>query len=382
MGLLRLALDLLAGDRAKCSGMVVGVAFATLLIVQQVSIFVGLLDRAGAPVIDVQEADLWVMDPSVQTVDQPWPMRSTVLDRVRGVPGVAWAVPLFKGSAAVRTADGRQVGVQVLGVDDASGIGAPLGMVLGDRGALRDPGAVLVDRDGYARLFPGQPYALGAEIELNDRRAVVRGITAARPGFVNVPVVVTRVSQALAFTNNGRNTLSFVLARAADPGRRDEVAAAIARATGQQVLTRDAFARASRDYVIGNTGIPVSIGTTVVLGIIVGIAIVALTFSMFVSDNRRQFGALRAMGVSDRQLAAMIATQAGAVGVVGYLTGLGLAASFFLFAAAQVPTFRGFYLPWQVAAAVGGLVAVIMTAAAAASLRRVLGIDPALVFRG
>lgn len=381
MGLLRLAIDLLVGDRTKALGMVLGIAFATLLIVQQASIFVGLLARAGAPVLDVQEADLWVMDPSVQTVDQPWPMRATVLGRVRGVPGVAWAVPLYKGNATVRAPDGRQIGVQILGVDDASAIGAPLGMLLSERAALRDPDAVLVDGDGYARLFPDAPYALGAEIELNDRRAVIRGIAATRPSFVNVPVVVTRLSQALAYTNNGRNTLSFVLARAADPSRRTEVAAAIERLTGQKVLSRAEFERASRDYVIGNTGIPISIGTTVVLGVVVGIAIVALTFSMFVTENRRQFGALRAMGVSNRQLAAMIATQAAAVGAIGYCIGLGVAAAFFLGAAANIPTFRGFYLPWEVAVAMAGLVVIIMTLAATVSLRRVLAIDPALVFR-
>jgi putative ABC transport system permease protein len=195
-------------------------------------------------------------------------------------------------------------------------------------------------------------------------------------------VVVTRLSQALEYTNNGRNTLSFVLARSADDADRDAVAAAVAAATGQRVLTRDAFERASRDYVIGNTGIPVSIGTTVALGILVGIAIVALTFSIFVAENRREFGALRAMGVGDGQLIGMIAMQAVVVGILGYLLGLGVAAAFFLFAAGNVPAFRGFYLPWEVAVLTAALVVAIMAIAAGLSLRRVLAIDPAIVFRG
>lgn len=381
MGLLLLALNILIGDRAKCLGMIFGVAFATLLIVQQSAIFVGLLARAGAAVRDVQEADLWVMDPSVQTVDEPRPMRDTVLARVRGVEGVAWAVPLFRGAATLRTPDGRQVSVTVVGVDDATTIGAPLQLVLGQRASLRAPDAVFVDVEGYARLFPERVPVLGAELELNDQRAVVRGITLSSPSFAGVPVVVTRVSQALEYTNNGRNTLSFVLARAADGADLEVVAASIAAATGQRVLTRDAFERVSRDYVIGNTGIPVSIGTTVVLGILVGVAIVALTFSIFVAENRREFGALRAMGVGDGQLVGMIAAQAFVVGTLGYLLGLGVAAAFFLLAATNVPTFRGFYLPWEVAALTAVLVVAIMAIAAALSLRRLLAIDPAIVFR-
>jgi len=183
MGLLLLALNILIGDRAKCLGMIFGVAFATLLVVQQSAIFVGLLARAGAAVRDVQEADLWVMDPSVRTVDEPRPMRDTVLARVRGVQGVAWAVPLFRAAATLRTGDGRQVSVTVVGVDDATTIGAPLRLMLGQRESLRAPYAVFVDVDGYARLFPGTAPALGAELELNDRRAVVRGITLSSPSF-------------------------------------------------------------------------------------------------------------------------------------------------------------------------------------------------------
>ncbi len=376
------ALKMLLGDRTKYLGLIFGVAFATLLVIQQSSIFAGLLSRAGSQIRDVQEADVWVMDPAVATVDEAKPLRDTVLPRVRGVPGVAWAVPLYKGGAVLRTPDGRQLGAQVLGVDDATLIGAPLSMSLGDRQALRSPDAVFLDMEGYARLFPGQPPVLGAEVELNDRRAVVRGIVEASPSFNSIPLVVTRYSQALAYTNNGRSALSFVLARTAPGVNPTNLTASIERATGLKAMTRDAFERTSRDYLIGNTGIPISIGTTVALGVIVGIAIVALTFSIFVTENMRQYGALKAMGVSNVRLVGMVGLQASVVGLIGYLIGLGVAGAFFLAAGSGVPAFRGFFLPWEVAAATAGLVVVIMTVASLLSLRRVLTIDPAIVFRG
>lgn len=372
---------MLLGDRVKYFGLVFGVAFATLLVVQQSSIFVGLLGRAGAQVRDVQEADLWVMDPAVETVDEAKPLRDTVLARVRGVQGVAWAVPLFKGGAVLRTRDGRQIGAQVLGVDDATLIGAPIAMRLGRREALRDPDAILLDVDGYSRLFPDQAPTLGAEIELNDRRAIVRGIVEASASFNSTPLVVTRYSQAVQFTNNGRNVLSFVIARAAPGLEPTEVAARITSATGLKALTRAEFEQVSRRYTIDNTGIPVSIGTTVVLGFIVGIAIVALTFSIFIAENTRQYGALKAMGVSNTRLIGMVAIQAGLVGLIGYLIGMGVAGAFFLAAARGIPAFRGFYLPWEVAALMAVIVIVIMAIASVLSLRRVLTIDPAIVFR-
>ena len=105
-GLYRTALRMLLGDKVKCLGLALALPFSTLLICQQVSIFVGLLGRASSAVDDVTEADVWVMDPAVKTVDVPYPLRNTALERVRGVEGVAWAVPFFKAVAQVRTRSG------------------------------------------------------------------------------------------------------------------------------------------------------------------------------------------------------------------------------------------------------------------------------------
>jgi len=139
---------------------------------------------------------------------------------------------------------------------------------------------------------------------------------------------------------------------------------------------------ASRNDIIQNTGIPISIGTTNVLGVIVGIAIVGLTFTIFVAENLKQFGALKAIGVSNPQLVGMVLTQAALVGLLGYAIGLGVAGWFFLFAAANIPTFQSFFLPWEVAALAAAVVVFIITTAALVAMRRVLVIDPAVVFRG
>ena len=97
-----IALRMLLGDRAKYLGLVFGISFATLLMSQQVSIFIGLMARTASQIIDVREADIWVMDPRVQYIDEIKPLPDKQLPRVRGVPGVEWAVPFFKGLGVVR----------------------------------------------------------------------------------------------------------------------------------------------------------------------------------------------------------------------------------------------------------------------------------------
>lgn len=116
-----IALKMLFHDRAKYLGLVIGVAFSTLLINQQLGIFLGLLARAAAVIVDVPEANIWVMDPGVKNLDTVFPLRDTELGRVRGVPGVEWAVPFFKSMATIRTATGELESALLLGVDDREG---------------------------------------------------------------------------------------------------------------------------------------------------------------------------------------------------------------------------------------------------------------------
>src|SRR4051794_30128428 len=97
-----IALKMLTGDRAKFFGIVLGLTFAALLIDQQGSIFCGLMCRTAGQVFDITGADLWVMDANVRYVDDVKPMVENNLYRVRGVPGVKWAVPLYKGNARAK----------------------------------------------------------------------------------------------------------------------------------------------------------------------------------------------------------------------------------------------------------------------------------------
>jgi putative ABC transport system permease protein len=102
-----IALKMLLSDRAKYLGLVLGIAFSTMLMANQVSIFCGLMLRTASQIIDIAEPDIWVMDPSVRYVDEIEPLTDMQLYRVRGVRGVAWAVPLLKTLALARSGDGR-----------------------------------------------------------------------------------------------------------------------------------------------------------------------------------------------------------------------------------------------------------------------------------
>ena len=134
-----IALKMLTGDRSKYLGIVFGVAFATLLIAHQVSIFCGIMGRTTSQIKDVAGADIWVMDKMVRYVDEAPALLDTDLQRVRSVEGVEWAVRFYKGTARARLANGNFRQVVLLGLDDATLIGAPRELVLGNLNDLRHP---------------------------------------------------------------------------------------------------------------------------------------------------------------------------------------------------------------------------------------------------
>lgn len=370
---------MLTGDRQKFYGLLFGIAFSTLLITQQLTIFVNLIERGASGVYNESSSDIWVMDPVSRTTDLAYTMPSTALDKVRGVAGVEWAVPHIRAQASVRTKDGDLEGVAIIGADDATLIGLPSHMLEGDPTVLSQPDSVIIDDVGMTRMFP-EASPIGERLELNDQRAVVRGIADAIPSFTSTAVLYMKYSQALRYVPGTRNRLSFVLVGAADGVDTNVLAKRIEQQTGLRARTRAEFAQDGINFIIENTGIPFNFGITVVLGFIVGVAIVGLTFSLFIRDNIKQFGALKAIGVTNRKIAGMVAAQAGMVGIIGYSLGV-LGTVGFIAAFAKNPTFKGFYIPWQIPLFSFAAMVLIIVLTGWIALRGVMKTEPAAVFR-
>jgi len=383
-----IALKMLMGDRGKYLGIIMGLTFASLIMTQQPAIFVGLMARSFSFITDLGLPDIWVMDPKVQFVDDIKPLQDTVLYRVRGVAGVEWAMPLYKGLLKARMADGTFQTCIVVGLDDATLIGGPPTMLEGKMEDLRRSDGVIVDIDGaiekLARPSPvpgGQPVPLkiGDTLELNDKRAIVVGIAKTTRTFQSQPVIYTTYSRAVGYAPRERKLLSFVLVKAKPGGDIPALAKRIRESTGLAAYTQQEFKDLTFNYFMKNTGIPINFGISITLGFIVGAAIAGQTFYNFTLENLRQFGVLKAMGTSNWVLLRMILLQAILVGSTGYGLGVGLTA---LFGYAMRNTILAFKFPWQLLLFSGGGVTLICIFAALISIRKVIQLEPAIVFKG
>ena len=374
------ALKMLVADRAKYFGLIFAIAFASFLLANQIGIFIGIMSRPASQIRDVVDADIWVMDSQTLYNAEVYALRDADLYRVRSVPGVEWAVPLYMGTGRAKAPDGKFRTVILLGADDATLVGAPRKMLVGSIYDLRQPDAAIIDKAGYRYFFPGEPLQAGKTLQMNEKRVLIVGISDPSAPFQSLPVLHTRYSQALGFVGRERNLMSFVLAKPVAGVSTEDVCHRIETATGLRARTSKEFSWDAFLFYLRNTGIPVNFGITVMVALIVGTVVAGQTFYIFTIENLKQFGALKAIGVTNRRIIGMILLQAMVVGGTGYAFGMGMAATFFSSFLNYGPT-RGIILPWQVMAGIAAVVLFVVGLASLMSIRRVLVLEPAVVFR-
>lgn len=372
------ALKMLFGDRAKYLMLLCGLTFAVMLIVQQGSIFWGLMMWSQSSVSNTN-VPIWVTDPGIAQVDEVKPIADTAVDRVRSVPGVEWAVPHYRGLLRARLSNGDYHQITLVGLESSTLIGRPAEVLEGRFEDILQPEAVVLDQWAVERMGGPSLIGVGTIFELNDKLARVVAIAKTRKSFTNIPVVYTTYERALRYVPRERRALSYVLAKPKDGKNATEVTARIRERTGLGAFTGEEFGWKTIGWVLKNTGIGINFGTTILLGFIVGMAIAGQTFYLFTVENLRQFGALKAMGTSTVTLARMILLQAFTVGLTGYGVGVGLATVF------GFVTASGGGLPfvetWQLLLLV--LIALLMICAVSASISivKLARLEPGIVFR-
>lgn len=375
-----IAIKMLIGDRAKYLMLVSALSFAALLMTQQSAVFTGLMRWTTATLRNTN-IPIWVVDPNVEQVNEVKPLRDTDLARVRSVSGVAWALPFYFSIQQARLYDGKFKSIQLLGVDSATLIGVPPVMVKGEVQDLWKSDAVIIDAIGLKKISQDsvRPLQVGDTFDINDHEARIVGIVKAEQSFFGYPFVYTTYDRAIEYAPKTRRNLSYVLVQPLPGVDHDELVKKIEAETGLRAFTQHDFFWSTIWWFFRNTGIPISFGTTILLGFIVGIAVSGQTFYSFILENLGNLGALKAMGASDALLRRMLLLQAGLVGAIGYGIGTGLASIFgFIALEKEQPPF---YLPYAIPIFTFCTILFICAFSAFLGIRKVSKLEPAEVFR-
>ncbi len=383
----RLAVKMLVGDKAKYIGIILGLSFSSFIIVQQAAIFIGLMTRTFGFITDTSQVDIWVMDEKVQFIDDLKPLKDTDLYRIRGIEGVEFATPLYKGLIKARLSDGTFQLCNVIGIDDATLIGGPPTMAEGKLSDLRNVDAIVVNKVGAegklakslnGRDGPKDPLRIGEVIELNDHRASVVGICEVSRTFQSQPVIYTTINRALSFAPKERKLVSFILVKSKPGVDPSVVVNRIKNYTNLTAYTSSDFEQLTVDYYMKNTGIPINFGIAVILGLIIGAAISGQTFYNFILDNIRYLAVFKAMGANNKLLSLMTMLQILWVGLIGWGIGIGFACLFgFLSRHSEL----SFLLPWQLLLFSFGSMIAICLISVTVCLLKIRRIEPAIVFK-
>jgi len=376
-GILKIAYKLLVNDRAKFAALLVGITFAVFLMIEMTSLFAGVLNRSSATVINIGSS-IWVMDPAVQTVANTIPMPNYVLDEVRSLPGVKYAVPLYSGAALLKLHDGTYQAATIVGLDDTSLVGRPQ-MISGNiQDIYAENAFIAIDDSEFYKLE--SPH-IGTEFELNDHRGKIVGIArVASSALFGIPTLYTTYYRALQYIPNTRFTISYILV---EPKTPEDIAGIKRRvaADGYLALTKDEFMSKISKFYMYQTGIGTNLLLMTLISFIVGLSISGQTFYTFILENIDRFGALKAIGAKSRELVSMILFLATFVALIGYGFGVGLCALLIWLARAHLPDYAAMITFPNL-----GLAFVMVVIIAASSsyfgVRKVLRIEPFDIFRG
>jgi len=376
-GILRIAFKLLVNDRGKFAALLVGITFAVFLMVQLTSVFAGILSKASATIINVG-ASVWVMDPAVNNPLNSIQLPDYILDGVRSINGVKYAVPLYSGTALVKLQDGIYQPATVLGLDDASLVGRPELIEGKIEDIFADNGFIVIKDEEFPKL---ENPTLGTTFEINDHRGVIVGIArVTSSGLFGIPTLYTTFTRAIQYIPSTRFTMAYVLVEPKSghdiPHIKDEVAKA-----GYLALTNKEFRQRIADYYKYQTGIGTNILIMTLISFLVGLSICGQTFYTFVLENLDKFGALKAIGAKGYELVSMILFQTLFTGITGYGLGVGLSSLLIAVAKRQVPNYAAEITYFNLGLAFL-MVLIISGVSSFIAVRKVIRVEPFDIFRG
>jgi putative ABC transport system permease protein len=362
-------------DRLRFTITVAGVAFAVTLVLLQVGLFMGLLDKATTT-IEHASADMWVTSRNTPNVDFAHTFPETSVLRVRGVRGVARADNLIVQFMNLQLPSGAEEGTLVYALDDFAAWNLPWSVADGNVQDLRRGDYVLMDRSAARRFGK---FGVGDHREILRRRFRSTGTTRGAISFTTAPITFMDYRRAQGLTENLRGATTYILVKLAPGADAAAVSAEIRRRLPyNDVYTKEAWAARSRNYWIQSTGLGMSMGVTVFLGVLVGIVIVGQTLYTSAVEHVKEFGTVKAIGGSNWDIYRILGEQALIAALIGFTLGAGI--SLLMRPVMGKLDLNVLLTPSFTATVFAGTVLMCL-GAAVFSFRRVSAIDPALVFR-
>ncbi len=371
-----LAVRNLFHDRVRLAVTLTGIIFSVVLVAVQTGLFIGFTTTTSS-LIDHAGADLWIMSRGVKYIEVGVPFSEKQRYHALAVPGVADARQFIVRFSQWKRPDGANESCEIVGFDDDSPLGSPWHVVEGDVRDLRLPDTVMIDRFYALKLGIER---VGQTVEIRNIRARVVGFTKGIRTFTTSPLIFTSLKNAQHYAGLAGNQQVYLLVKVA-PGADAEIVRRDlqTRLRDVDVFTTAEFSARTTRYWMFGTGAGVTVIIAAVLGLLVGVVVVAQTIYAATIDHIREFGTLKAMGAANGYIYRIILKQAAISAVIGYSVGIVVASAV---AYSSRDGGANIVLPYAVRAGLFALTLFMCISAALVSINKATRIDPALVFKG
>jgi putative ABC transport system permease protein len=365
----------LAHDRARFVVTIIGIVFSVVLMSIQWGLLIGCVDTATS-MVNHAGADFWIVSRGTANVDQSVTLPERWYYKALSSTGVSAANKLILWFADWRRPDGRTEFVNVVGFDLDSGVGGPWNLVTGSVEDLRKPDSVIIDRLYAAKLGVDR---LGETVEIHGVRARVVGFTDGIRAFTQSPYVFTSFENAQRYGGLDEGQTNYLLVRAAPGADKAALQRELRRALPMtDVLSSAEFSTMTAHYWLLTTGAGAALVVGALLGVVVGIIVVAQTLYAATVERLSEYATLLAIGAPAGYLNRIVLQQALISGVFGYAIGIAVAAAV---AAGAADSSVALVLPWQLAAGVAVVTLAMCGTASLVAIRKIKNIDPTMVFR-
>jgi putative ABC transport system permease protein len=276
----------LVHDKVRLMVTVTGVVFAVVLIVVQLGLFLGVATTTSS-LIDRSRADLWMTAARVPYIEQGVAFSERKLSTVLATPGVAHATKYIARFSQWQRPDGGQESVQVVGFDPDQPLGGPWNVVEGRVADLKLDDNIFVDILYKQKLGVER---VGDVCEIRGHRARVAGFTRGIRSFTTSPYVFTSFKNAQNYVTLPSDQTIFILITGDGSVGASELSRRLtARVKDVDVVTTSRFSAMTRFYWMFTTGAGVAVLLAAVLGLVVGVVVVAQTIYATTMDHLREY---------------------------------------------------------------------------------------------
>ncbi|MCM1984477.1 FtsX-like permease family protein [Lyngbya confervoides] len=370
-----------------------GIVFAVSLVTIQIGILRGFL-RSTSLMVQDSQADLWVASKDMVSLTLTLPLPYPQLNQAQAVAGVERAEPLLLRNALWRDAKQRIAPVTVVGLDPQGKLLSPGALSETSLQQLSQPYSLITDHINLGALNLKK---VGDKAAIGSVQAKLLGLAHHIQSTAYDPLLFTSLASAKVYGSatlpranaapqapvlqpfGARDNITYILVQA-KPGENLQLIKQRLNSAlpDTQAYTRRELMQKIQSYWVQRTSIVFILGLGAAVGIIVGVVIVSQILYASVKDHLREFGTLKAIGLSDRDTYAIVIEQALWMALLGYVPSMTLC----LALGAWTSVFKGviILITPGMGIAIFGMTVVMCTTSALFALQRVTQVDPAVVF--